>query len=450
MSREADVTRRTILRSAGAAIVLPMLDGLRPKPVFADQPQDTNFDSAARMVCVYTPHGVRNSMWYPEQAGFDYPSSPTLRSLEPMRDDVSVLTGLCHPRMSANVGHAAAGRWLTGVHEDDRILVDFASPNKSASMDQLVAANVGNQTRWPSLQLSTEAGAGVPARSKTLSFNSRGRPLPAMNKPRAVFNRLFVPDTPADRAAELERYERRQSLLDNVISESRALRRRLGQADRQRLDEYLESVREVERQLDRDQKWLNRPKPSIDAAEPQFEFKTRSEFIKVMYDLIFFALQTDSTRIITFMSGVEVDLYKWREVNVNKPYHELQHHSGHRDKLAGLAKVDKREVDLLAGFLERLRSIPIGDASLLDHTMVLYGSGMNNGMGLADGRGQHSTRKLPILLAGGRKLGIKQGQHLTFENDATPLCDLYVTMLQCMGVERERFVDGNGRLTGLT
>jgi hypothetical protein len=165
---------------------------------------------------------------------------------------------------------------------------------------------------------------------------------------------------------------------------------------------------------------------------------------------MFFSLQTDSTRIIIFMSGVEVDMYKWDELGANEAYHLLQHHNGNKVNLEKLSKVDKREADLLAGFLTRLNETAQGDDSMLDHTMVLYGSGMNNGVGIEDGKGSHSTRKLPILLAGGGKLGIKQGQHLVYEKDRTPLCNLHVTMMQSMGLERAQFVDGTGRLTGLS
>ena len=168
------ISRRTVLRGMGATIALPMLEIMTPRLRAAESAAD----KTARMVCIYTPHGVRNSTWYPEKTGLDYTMSPTLEALTPLRDKVSILTGLCHPRMASNVGHAAAGRWLTGVNEGDRVLVDFASPNKALSVDQLVANTIGAKTRWPSLQLSTEAGAGVPARSRTLSFNARGLPLP--------------------------------------------------------------------------------------------------------------------------------------------------------------------------------------------------------------------------------------------------------------------------------
>ena len=440
------ISRRIVLRGTGAAIALPMLEIMTPRLRAAELAAD----KVARMVCVYTPHGVRNSTWYPEKTGPNYTMSSTLEALTPLREKVSILTGLCHPRMASNVGHAAAGRWLTGVNDGDRVLVDFASPNKALSVDQLVANSIGTKTRWPSLQLSTESGAGVPGRSRTLSFNARGLPLPSMNKPRAVFNRLFVPDTGKDRAAERVRYQRQQSLLDNVMRQSKALERRLGRADRESLDQYLASIREVELQIDRNQKWLDHPKPEVDTSDLQFAFKMRSEFLKVMYDLMFFSLQTDSTRIITFMSGVEVDMYKWGELGANKDYHSLQHHNGNKVDMEKLSKVDKREADLLAGFLTRLNETAQGDGCMLDHTMVLYGSGMNNGVGVEDGKGSHSTRKLPTLLAGGGKLSIKQGQHLVYEKDRTPLCNLHVTLMQGMGLERDHFVDGTGRLTGLS
>ncbi len=440
------MTRRSILRGAGAAIALPALQSVASRLTAGEKAKTL---PSSRLVCIYTPHGVRNSLWYPKETGAGYTLSPTLQSLEPVRKEVSIFTGLCHPRMSSNVGHAAAGRWLTGVHENDRILVDFASPNESHSMDQVVAAHLGNQTRWPSLQLSTEAGAGVPGRSNTLSFNSRGLPLPAINNPRALFHRLFVPDRAEDLAAERARYQRQRSLLDNVLIESKDLNRKLSNEDRARLDQYLDSVRDVEIQLDRNQKWLDQPKPEIDASQLQFEFKNRSEFLKVMYDLMLLSLRTDATRVITLMSGVEVDGYKWQELGVNDTMHGIQHHGGNKGSLENLAKVDKRGADLLADFLKGLQGINEEGATLLDRTLVLYGSGMNNGTGLSDGGGSHSTRKLPMLLAGGRSLGIKQGQHLVYENDATPLCNLHVTMLQAMGVEQQKFVDGTGRLNGL-
>ena len=294
------ISRRAMLRGSGAAIALPFLEAMLPRRVSA---ADAN--PAARMVCIYTPHGVANESWYPTEYGKDYTLSPTLSPLEPVKDAVTILTGLCHPRMPAGAAHAAAARWLAGVHEGDRVLNDFASPNQTYSLDQFAAHHIGHLTRVPSLQLSSQGGAGLPGRSSTLAFNSRGIPLPSMDKPRAVFNRLFVPDTAGGKKAQAERYARQQSLLDAVQDEAKALHKELGSSDRNRLDEYLQSVRDVEVQVERNKKWLHRPKAEVDASQLVFEYEDRSTFQKTMYDLMLLAFRTDTTRIATFMAGVE-------------------------------------------------------------------------------------------------------------------------------------------------
>jgi hypothetical protein len=401
------------------------------------------------MVAIYTPHGVANEAWYPTGYGRDFKLSPTLSPLEPVRDAATILTGLCHPRMPRGSGHAAAGRWLSGVREGDRVLNDFASPNQSYSLDQFAARHIGHLTRMPSLQLSSKSGAGLPGRSSTLSFNERGIPLPSMDKPRAIFNRLFVPDTTNGRKAQAERYARRRSLLDAVQGEAKALHKELGSGDRERLDEYLQSVRDVERQVERDEKWLDKPKATVDAAEVTFDYEDRSTFIRTMFDLTFLALRTDTTRIVTFMTGVEVDPYNWHELGFKQGYHGLQHHNGTAAVLDRLAKVDKRQVELLSYFLQRLRAADDIDGNLLDRTVVLYGSGLNNGNGLKNGTGVHGTRHLPLIFAGGMKLGVKQGQHLQFKSESTPLCNLHYAMLQAMNIQCERFVDSTGRLAGV-
>jgi hypothetical protein len=252
------LSRRTVLRGSGAALALPLLEAMLPRRASA-----ADAKPPARMVAIYTPHGVCNEQWYPKQAGTEFELSPTLKPLEPVRDAVSVLTGLCHPRLSAGAAHASAGRWLTGIHPGDRVLNDFASPNQSWSMDQLAAHHNGHLTRLPSLQLSSQGGAGLPGRSSTLSFDSRGIPLPSMDKPRSVFNRLFVPDTAEGRRAQERRRVQRRSLLDAVADEAKHLQRQLGQGDRERLDEYLHAVRDAEKQVARNQQWLDRPKAAV-------------------------------------------------------------------------------------------------------------------------------------------------------------------------------------------
>jgi hypothetical protein len=438
------LSRRAILRGSGTALALPMLEAMLPRRASA-----ADAKLPARMVAIYTPHGVANEQWYPSKYGRDFELSPSLKPLAPVRDAVTVLTGLCHPRMPAGSAHSGAGRWLTGVNPGDRVLNDFASPNQSWSMDQLAAQHIGHLTRLPSLQLSSQSGAGLPGRSSTLSFNPRGIPLPSLDKPRAVFNRLFVPDTPGGKRAEAERLARRRSLLDSVTDEAKRLQKQLGQGDRERLEEYLHAVRAAEIQVQRNQTWLDRPKAQVSAEGLAFNYPDRSSFIRLMYDLMFLALRTDTTRIATFMTGVEVDGYNWQELGFKHGHHGLQHHNGQAEPLRRLAAVDKRQVALFTHFLERLRAAEEADGNMLDRTMLLIGSGMNNGKGLKNGTGTHGARKLPLLLAGGMKLGIRQGQHLLFENDETPLCNLHLTMLQAMDVPVSSFVDGTTRLAGV-
>jgi hypothetical protein len=433
-----------MLRGSGVALALPMLEAMISRRASA-----ANAKPPARMVAIYTPHGVCNEQWYPEQVGREYALSPSLKPLEPVRDALTVLTGLCHPRLSAGAAHASAGRWLTGIRPGDRVLNDFASPNQSWSMDQLAAHHNGHLTRLPSLQLSSQGGAGLPGRSSTLSFDSRGIPLPSMDKPRSVFNRLFVPDTPGGRRAEEERLALRRSLLDAVADEAKHLHKQLGHGDRERLDEYLHAVRDAEKQVARNQSWLDRPKAVVSADELQFDFPDRSSFIRLMYDLTFLAFQTDTTRIATIMTGVEVDGYNWKELGFTQGHHGLQHHNGTLKVLQRLAKVDRQQVALFTHFLQRLRAAEEPDGNMLDRSILLFGSGMNNGKGLKNGTGGHGTRKLPLLLAGGMKLGIRQGQHLRFEGDQTPLCNLHLSILQALDVPVASFVDGTTGLSGV-
>ena len=433
-----------MLRGSGVALSLPLLEAMLPRRAnaAADKP-------AARMVAIYTPHGVCNEQWYPKETGRDFALSPSLAPIEPVRDAVSMLTGLCHPRLSAGAAHASAGRWLTGIRPGDRVLNDFASPNQSWSMDQLAAHHLGHLTRLPSLQLSSQGGAGLPGRSSTLSFDARGLPLPALDKPRGVFNRLFVPDSKEGRRASQERLVQRRSLLDAVAGEAKHLRAKLGQGDRERLDEYLHSVRDTEKQVARNLAWLDRPKANVNADQFEFDYPDRSSFIRLMYDLSFLALRTDTTRIVTIMTGVEVDGYNWKELGFSHGHHGLQHHNADSTALKRLAMVDKRQVELFTHFLSRLRAAEEADSNMLDRTVLLFGSGMNNGKGLKNGTGGHGTRNLPLLMAGGMKLGVKQGQHLRFEGDSTPLCNVHLTMLQALDIPVEHFVDGHQRLAGL-
>ena len=444
MSLKKILSRKTVLKGVGVSMALPLLEIMFPKKIEA-----TEKKPVSRMLAVYFPHGVANEAWYPKEYGEDFELSPSLSPLNPIRRSTSILTGLCHPLMPSGAGHAAAARWLGGVREGDRILNDFASPLQGFSMDQFAVRHIGKYTRVPSMQLSIKSGAGLPARSSTLSFNVRGIPLPSMNNPRAVFNRLFVPESAGGVKAQERRYIQRLSVLDAVMDEARIFKRKLGKSDQNRLDEYFQSVREVEVQINRNKKWLHKPKAKVDPLEINFKTESRSELIKTMYDLIHLAFKTDTTRVITFMAGVEVDKCNWAEMGFKHAYHELQHHNGKKVALERLAAVDKQQVKLFSNFLQKLKATDELESNLLDRSVILYGSGLNNGNGLKNGTGVHGTRNLPLIFAGGKDLGITQGQHLKYESEKVPLCNLFYSMLKALSIPCDSFIDSSGALAGI-
>jgi hypothetical protein len=296
--------------------------------------------------------------------------------------------------------------------------------------------------------LSSNGGTGSPGHSNTLAFTRDAIPLPAESRPRALFERLFVDNADNARAAQ-QRIEEDRSILDTLREQSNSLSRQLGREDQHRLAEYLNSVREVEQRVDRAEAWLNIPKPRVDAtglalnAEPS-RSGSRAEYFRVMFDLMFLAIQTDQTRVCTFEMGREASGGSYSELGLNANHHELSHHGGDADMLDGLYRIDRFLLQQWAYFLGRLKQTREGDHTLLDRTMVLYGSGMNSGEG-----GGHSPKNIPLLLAGGGGLGIRLGQHLAFEVDSTPLSNVFVSMLQAAGLPQERFQDSRGTLTGL-
>ena len=347
--------------------------------------------------------------------------SPTLQALEKHRAELSVFSGLCHPRYPANAGHSTASRMLTGVVGDPQLETNYAAPIKSISMDQIAANSVGQATRFPSLQVSCQEGTGVPGRSVTMSFNGNGVAMPSIRSPLDLFNRLFVPEDTRSAAAAESRHADRTSVLDTVLDQMKSLEKNLGHEDRQRMSDYQESVREVEKQLQRDYAWSLKDKPAISGDGLQLEPKTRTDWIHAMNDIMVLAMRTDSTRVISMMNGVEVvDLYKWGECGANIQHHGLQHHNGKAEHLARLQKIDAQKIQALTRFCDKLASVDVPGGNLLEHTMIWYGHGMNNGSGFKNGRGAHGTRDQAHLLLGGSKLGIQHGEHRRYTSGKTP------------------------------
>lgn len=435
------LSRRTLLRGTGVGIALPLLEAMIGKSSAQAQSQTAQ---PPRMICCYIPNGVNIKKWTPKGQGRDWELSPSLQPLAPLKEQVTCLTGLGHPRSFG--GHEGADVFLTGADLNGTPGKDYAN---SISVDQAAASVHGLQTRIPSLELSFNSGTGSAGHSITLSFDRNGTPLPAENRPQAVFDRLFVADSASSRDAQQQRLAEDRSILDSVLDDSRALNRRLGKADRAKLDQYLNSVREVERRIQRREDWLDKPKPKVSADGLKLDASARprgyQDYLRTIYDLIALALETDTTRIATFQMGKESNGGSFAELGIQGDQHFYSHHGGDEDMLNTLARIDHFLVEQWAYLLNRLQSTEAGDGTLLDRTMVLFGSGMNNGE-----TGAHSPKNLPLLLAGGSKLGMKQGQHLKFESDSTPFSNLFLTMLNNMGVEADAFSDSSGTLTGLS
>lgn len=431
-------TRRAVLRGAGASITLPFLDSLICSRASAApsgfKPAEQSPAAHPRMICCYVPQGVSEGYWLPDDSGPNWTLTPSLQPLADFKSDFTLLSGLGHPNGPG--GHQGDHTWLTAADLDGTPGKDYQN---SVSIDQIAAELHGRETRFPSIELSQRAG------DNTLAFDRFGTPLPSEENPQRVFNRLFVPEGEASRKATLQRYAERRSILDAILNQSRSLQRRLGKRDQQKLDEYLHSVRETERRVERLTSWVDRPRPEVDGSDLRLTAQWQSVhdrpmWLDVMLELSYLAFQTDTTRVITFLWLTEPGSLS----HIGEDHHALSHHGGNPENLKKLADIDRFHVSKLARFLGLLKATQEAEGTMLDNTMVLFGSGMSNGKG-----GGHSPKNLPLILAGGSRLGLRHGQHLAFEVDSTPMSNLLLTMLQKSGVETDSFGDSTGTLTGL-
>lgn len=438
------LSRRHVLRGLGTALALPLLDSMLSRAWSAPsqyKPLEKSSGVHPRLICCYVPNGVNILEWVPTDKGREYTLSPTLEVLKEHRRDFTVISGLGHP--ASQGGHSGADTWLTGADLKSTPGADYTN---SISADQVVAELHGKQTRFPSLQISDGSGTGSAGHSHTLSFDRSGTPMPAENSPKRLFERLFVPDSAADRAATLRRYAERKSILDSVLGEAKSLNQKLDQTDQRKLDEYLSSVRETEQRVQRLESWVDVPKPEVDGKNLQLGSQPgnahdRPMWIDVMLELSYLAFLTDTTRAITYEWSREAGGYGGGGEN----HHELSHHGGDKDMLKKLGVIDRFHLEHLGRFLTFLKETLEGEGNMLDNTVIVFGSGMNSGAG-----GEHSPKNLPLLVAGGHKLGFKHGQHIAFDaNNHPPLSNVLLTLVQRMGVESETFRDSTGTLTGL-
>ncbi|MDE0110512.1 MAG: DUF1552 domain-containing protein [Bryobacterales bacterium] len=433
--------RRTFLRSTGVTLSLPLLDAMVPSMTALAK---TPAKPVRRLGFVYMPMGSDISRWTPPgESGKLGELSSTLSSLTPVSDHLTVLTNMelknsypgTHATSNAGFLSAAKAKWTEST--------DY---HLGTTVDQIAAKQIGQQTRLPSLEMAMDLMSMVGqcdngfacVYQNNLSWSSPTTPLPAEAHPRLVFERLFGEGgTSAERREALRR---KASLLDWVMDDTARLQAELGSEDRAKVDQYLDSIREVERRIQKAEAETETSElPDLD--RPAGVPVAYSDHAKLMFDLQVLAMQADITRVITFQLARETSTRTYPEVGVPEPHHPLTHHGNNPEKIAKVAKINAFHVSLFAGFLEKLKSTPDGDGSLLDHTLYLYGSGMGN-------PNVHDHTNLPILVAGGAAGSMQGGRHIKYD-EPTPLANLHLTLLEKVGIHLDSFGDSQGTIDEL-
>jgi hypothetical protein len=429
------LSRRQFLRGAGIVLTLPLLDSMLPSFARAANAGSANGAAAKprRMLAVCNNLGVLPEQFFPKQTGRGYQLSPYLELLKEHRDDFTVFSGVSHPDVDG--GHPADICFLTAAPHPGS-----GGFRNTISLDQYIAERIGHETRFPSLTLGVNVQQGV----RSLSWTASGVLIPCEEKASDVFKRLFVQGTPAEVDAQLRRLAQGQSVLDAVGGQAKDLQRSVGARDRDRLDQYFTSVRELERRMEMSKDWEKRPKPKVTAPVPLDPASPREymDKVKLMYDMARLAFETDSTRSISLMldsvNSPALDLHD--DTKITDGYHNLSHHGRSETKIAQLKAIDEWHMKLLAGLFDDLKAVKEDGESLFDRTMVLYGTNLGNA-------NTHVTTNLPTLFAGG---GFRHGQHLAFDSTYNyPLPNLFVSMLQRMGIEADRFASATGTMRGL-
>lgn len=412
ISHRPALGRRTFLRGMGTTIALPLLEAMAPAFAKAADAADV----PRRMVAIETNMGIMPQFFFPEKSGRDFALSPYLERLKDHREQFTVFSGVSHPGVTG--GHAAERCFLTGTPHPER-----GGFRNGVSLDQFAAEQVGNRTRYPSLVLA------MSNEGSTLSYTRSGAPIPSERSPRKLFEKLFAQGNPAEVEANVEALRQGRSMLDFVGEQSRRLNQSLSKSDQARMDEYLTSVRELEKRLHSSEEWEHQPKPVV-TAKPPDDIEDAREFVaktKLMFDVMKLALETDSTRIISLFIDTTV-------------IHNITHHGNRPEAIAELRAKEEAQFDALRGFLTALSGAREEGQTLLDRTMVLYGTPMGSA-------NAHSNVNLPVLFAGG---GFKHGQHLAFDQENNhPLATLYVSMLQRLGLPSDSFSSGKTTMRGL-
>ena len=448
MIRRKCLNRRLFLQGAGVAVALPYLDAMAP--AFAASRRLAG-DAPTRLAFVYVPNGVIQEAWTPASDGEDFDFTRILKPLESNREDLLILSGLTHNNGRAlgdGAGdHArAASSFLTGIHPKKTSGADI---QLGISVDQVAANAIGTETRFASLELGIEPGrlagncdSGYScAYSNSISWRGEKTPNPPEIDPSQVFQRMFgYTEAPIDAAERAKRDARQRSVLDFVLGDARRLKNSLGPTDRQKLDEYLTSVRDVEKRIAASEERDEGPVP--DMARPLGIPANYADHARLMFDLMALALQTNMTRVATFMMGREGSNLTYPDIEVKRAHHGMTHHLGDPSKIEDITKVNTYHIEQFAHFVNRLGSIQDGESRLLDNMMVVYGSGIGDG-------NRHTHHDLPVLLAGGGRGTLHPGRHVRYPVE-TPMNNLYLSLLDRVGVRTEQLGDGTGTLDHLS
>jgi hypothetical protein len=439
------ISRRTILRGVGATIALPLLDAMVPALTAS---QRTAAKPVRRLGIVYHPNGVVYENWLPTGVGRDFQFSRVLAPLERFRNRTVVVTGLADRQAEALGDGAgdhsrASGSYLTGVH----VRKSDSQVQNGISMDQIAARALEGETQLSSLELTVDANSLVGscdvgyscAYSNTLSWLTPTLPLMSENDPRVVFERLFGSSDSTDSRVREARLQQDRSILDSITGRVRELQRKLGPADTNKMSDYLESLRAVERQIQKAEEQSARELPEVD--RPVGIPDSFEEHVQLLYDLQVLAFQCDLTRVITFMYGREQTARTYPQIGVNDPHHQITHHANDPEKLEKCTKIQVHHVELFTTYLEKLQSVRDGEGSLLDSAVILFGSGLSNS-------DRHTHGPLPTVVVGGGAGTIEGGRHLVYD-EGTPMTNLHVTLLDKIGVPVEKFGDSTGKITEL-
>ena len=416
-----NTNRRAFLRTAGVTMTLPLLESFGAPSAI---------ESPKRMIAVCQDLSFIPKLFFPKTAGKGYETSAYLDKINRHREDFTVFSGLSHPGVDG--GHRADKSFLTGAPHPGR-----TSFRNTISLDQVMANEVGHQTRFRSLSLAVNE-------AKSLSFTQAGVQIPTIRNAASLYKKMFLQGDQKEMEKQLTRLQRKGSILDLVMGQTSDLNKRVTSSDRERIDQFQTAVRSLEQRLVEARAWEKKPRPQVSEEMPDYpdDKKQFFEMIRMMYDMSRLAFQTDSTRVITlFLGGVVTPGVIFDDGRSSGDYHNISHHGKDEEKLKRLQEIEMVQMQMLSELLDELKGVEESGGFLLDQTMVLYGSHMGDA-------NIHNNKNLPVLLAGG---GFKHGQHLAFNSDNNaPLANLYVSMLENMGINKSKFASSTGTLTGLS